>query len=274
MARFVTKSFTLRCFIAFAGSFWMGAIWASLIAGGSYEKPAEQERRRRWDLLAGYYDPSSNRREWMYRIPAKRKEIGERAKGKVLEVAAGTGRNTQYYNNEVVTHLTLSETSKAMLKKAFTKKRSDIKTDFCLMNSVKLDFPDETFDTVVQTFGICSYERPKECLEELARVVKKDGEIILLEHGRSSWDRLAKLQDKRNCRRIIRKNCFGSRDIIATINEANLEIIEVQRWYLGVWTYVIARKRRDITETTDDSSIQSLVVSSPISKPCDTQKSK
>lgn len=48
-----------------------------------------------------------------------------------------------------------------------------------------LPYADETFDTVVDTFGLCSFYDPVKALQEMARVCKRDGRILLLEHGRN-----------------------------------------------------------------------------------------
>ena len=46
-------------------------------------------------------------------------------------------------------------------------------------------FANDTFDTVVDTFGLCSFDDPVNALNEMARVCKKDGKVLLLEHGKS-----------------------------------------------------------------------------------------
>lgn len=72
------------------------------------------------------------------------------------------------------------------------------------MSNEKIGFADSTFDTIVDTFGVCSVHNPiavrnissdkdlsfintLQMLHELARVCKEDGKILLLEHGMSKW---------------------------------------------------------------------------------------
>lgn len=52
------------------------------------------------------------------------------------------------------------------------------------MDGHDLKFEDNSFDTVVDTFGLCSYNDPIKVLHEMKRVCKKDGKIILIEHGK------------------------------------------------------------------------------------------
>lgn len=60
-----------------------------------------------------------------------------------------------------------------------------VQAEFHAMDAHQLQFPDESFDAVVDTFGLCSYDRPEQALGEMLRVCKSSGEVLLLEHGRS-----------------------------------------------------------------------------------------
>jgi ubiquinone/menaquinone biosynthesis C-methylase UbiE len=57
--------------------------------------------------------------------------------------------------------------------------------DLKLMDVQQLDFPDDAFDTVITTCVFCSVPDPIKGLQEIRRVCKKDGQIIMLEHVRS-----------------------------------------------------------------------------------------
>jgi SAM-dependent methyltransferase len=118
-------------------------------------------------------------------------------------------------------------------------------------------FESESFDAVVDTFGLCSFEDPVAALREMSRVCrgkkkkKKNagagagsgdapgsGKIYLLEHGRSDWDWVSNILDKHADPHAKRWGCYWNRDILAIVREAGLEIESVARYHLGT-TYVI-----------------------------------
>ncbi|MGE5495945.1 MAG: class I SAM-dependent methyltransferase [Burkholderiales bacterium] len=114
-----------------------------------------------------------------------RELIWKQAKGKVLEVGVGTGANIKYYPEGL--DITAIDFSENMLLKA--KERASIlnkDVDLLQMDVQTLDFPDETFDTIVATCVFCSVPDPIKGLLELKRVCKNNGNILLLEHVRSS----------------------------------------------------------------------------------------
>ena len=145
----------------------------------------ERTRRaqRKWDKRAGAYDRGiaffekllfSGGREW----------VCSRARGDVLEIAAGTGRNFPFYSSDV--RLTALEFSPKMLDVAVRRARElgrDV--DLRLGDAQALEFPDETFDTVVCTLSLCSIQDDRKAVAEATRVLRPGGRLLLLEHVRS-----------------------------------------------------------------------------------------
>lgn len=98
------------------------------------------------------------------------------ASGKVLEVAAGTGRNIEFYAPEKVDKVILLDNSKGMLDEA-KRKLASLKLklppiDIHVTDATELPFPSESFDTVIDTYGLCSVEDvSKVCLNSDAHRV-------------------------------------------------------------------------------------------------------
>ncbi|CDJ56721.1 methyltransferase domain-containing protein, putative [Eimeria maxima] len=130
--------------------------------------PTEAERRHVFFTKAEHWDRDVAFQELLLGIGRMRKELARQARGDVLEVAAGTGRNFRYYDKEKVKSLTVTDFCSTMLDQAKAKKGDlgDIKVDFFLANSCKLP-KEKKYDTILQTFALCSYEDPVKTLEAL-----------------------------------------------------------------------------------------------------------
>ncbi len=110
--------------------------------------------------------------------------VCQQARGRVLEIAIGTGRNLAYYPPGV--SLTGIEQSPGMLEVA-RRRAADlaIGADLRLGDAQSLDFPDGSFDTVVCTLSLCSIPDDARAVSEARRVLRPGGRFLLLEHVRS-----------------------------------------------------------------------------------------
>ncbi|GLI64441.1 hypothetical protein VaNZ11_007711 [Volvox africanus] len=97
------------------------------------------------------------------------------------------------------------------------------------------------FDTVVDTFGLCSHEDPIQALKEMARVCKEGGKILLLEHGRSHYEWLNSKLDSSAAEHQRKWGCMWNKDILELIRQAGLQVDKVTRWHFGTSYYIIAR---------------------------------
>jgi ubiquinone/menaquinone biosynthesis C-methylase UbiE len=110
--------------------------------------------------------------------------VCSRARGKVLELACGTARNLRFYRDDV--ELTGIELSPQML--AIGRRRAQElghPADLRLGDVQKLEFPDESFDTVTCTLGFCTIPDTGAAAAEAFRVLGSGGQLLLLEHVRS-----------------------------------------------------------------------------------------
>lgn len=171
-------------------------------------------------------------------IESARIQMLKLAKGRVLEIGAGTGLNFPYYRfNDVdgVTSLTLLDISEGMLKVARTRSNQDLsRVDFKQADATTelVDlFGKNSFDTVVDSFSLCvmGNEGAKKCLQQMKSVVKskqEGGKILLLENSRANNKLLALYQDitAEQVALLGGKGCLYNQDVGLLIRESDLQI--------------------------------------------------
>jgi ubiquinone/menaquinone biosynthesis C-methylase UbiE len=145
---------------------------------------SETERIRRiFDRQAAGYDRGMARFDrWLF--AGNREWVCAKAEGEVLEIAAGTARNLPFYPDDV--SLTAVELSPEMAELGRARAAElGRELDMRIGDAQHLDLPDETFDTVVCTFGLCTIPDDAAAVREARRVLRPGGRLLLAEHVRS-----------------------------------------------------------------------------------------
>jgi ubiquinone/menaquinone biosynthesis C-methylase UbiE len=102
----------------------------------------------------------------------------------VLEIAAGTGRNLRHYPPRVrLTAIELSPEMLELARREATALGRDV--DLRVGDAQKLEFADDSFDTVVCTLALCTIPDDRAAAREVKRVLRPGGRFVLLEHVRS-----------------------------------------------------------------------------------------
>lgn len=114
-----------------------------------------------------------------------RQRAVHQASGEVLEVGVGTGKNLPYYPPSA--QVTAIDFSSGMLKYAQKRLNEVALTDCRLikMDAQNMSFSDQSFDSVLASFVLCTIPEPMQGLGEVHRVLKKGGKAIFLEHMKS-----------------------------------------------------------------------------------------
>lgn len=215
------------------------------------------QRMQQFNTIANHYDDDIRRDEQVLGIPILRRLLlFFHARGTCLEVGAGTARNLPYYrlSSNVVNRVVLSDASEQMLEQAKEKIRALPVTKRSRFATLKADaaelhelFPDNSFDTVVDTFGLCSFHDPVAVLRELSRICKPTGKILLLEHGRShTWDFVTKHLDSHAVEHAANWGCVWNRDLDKILDEASdvLEVDVLSRYHFGTTYYIVCRPKK------------------------------
>ena len=111
------------------------------------------------------------------------KHINNSKTSRVLEVGVGTGLSLPHYRSDL--EVTGIDLSPEMLEKAEDRVQNKNLThvdDLLVMDASKLDFPDNSFDTVVAMFVMTVVPDPEAVMKELQRVCAPGGEVLLVNH--------------------------------------------------------------------------------------------
>jgi ubiquinone/menaquinone biosynthesis C-methylase UbiE len=163
----------------------------------------------------------------------RRKDLLAQARGRVLELGAGTGLNIPYYP-DVVEELVLTEPSAPMIPKLERRvRRSGRDCTVVAAGAEALPFEDDSFDTVVSTLVLCTVDDPRAAIEEVSRVLRPGGRLLFLEHVRSDSKRLARWQDRLHRPwHAFAAGCHANRPTVELLRQSPLRVdaVERDRW--------------------------------------------
>ncbi|MCS4542000.1 MAG: class I SAM-dependent methyltransferase [Euryarchaeota archaeon] len=195
--------------------------------------------RARYDRISYLYDIMELPTEKLL-FSAWRKKLFQYINGgKILEIGVGTGKNLRYYpmNIEAIA----IDFSKKMLERAKRKaEKGNIKVDLKEMDAQKLEFRDNSFNTVFATFVYCSVPDPIKGLQEIRRVCKPDGKVILLEHVRPR-SFIGRVFDLLNPLIVRMTGVNINRNTVENAKKAGLEVIREENLFLDIVKFIIVR---------------------------------
>ena len=126
---------------------------------------------------------------------SRRRALLGNARGRVVEIGAGTGLNVALYPDEIA-ELVLTEPDASMRKKLTRSlQRNGRAARIVDASAERLPFADASVDTVVSTLVLCTVPDPERTLGEIARVLRPGGQLLFLEHVRANSRFLAACQD-------------------------------------------------------------------------------
>lgn len=202
---------------------------------------AETDRVRRiWDKTAPKFDKRISFWE-RHLFKDGREWVCSQARGDVLEVAVGTGRNLAHYPESI--RLTGIELSPAMLEIALERARTvAIDADLRLGDAHHLEFPDASFDSVVCTLSLCSIPDDARAVSEIRRVLRPGGRFLLLEHVRSPSRMVRIFQWLFERVTVPLEGDHQLREPLRHLKAQGFEIEKLERYGLGIVERVAAIK--------------------------------
>ncbi|NWN90616.1 class I SAM-dependent methyltransferase [Marinobacter adhaerens] len=163
-----------------------------------------------------------------------RRQLVPRARGRVLEVGMGSGINLALYNPEAVELVYGLEPSEGMRRKAqHNLSYSPVPVEWLGLPGETIPLEDESVDTVLLTFTLCTIPDWHTALEEMKRVLKPGGELLFLEHGESPDNTVRKWQNRINPGwKKIAGGCNLNRNIASLISQAGFELETLETFYM------------------------------------------
>jgi SAM-dependent methyltransferase len=213
-------------------------------------------------LFASFYDRALKASEENGLGEMRRALLAE-ARGRVVEIGAGTGVNLDLYGPGIE-DLTLVEPDPHMganlrgrlaeregraAPTAAARSASDPPTPnrfgppptrLVAAPAEAIPFPDDTFDTAVATLVLCTVPDPVAAIAELARVLKSGGKLLFIEHVRADDPRSARWQDRlEKPWRFMADGCYCNRDTEATLGASAFRIESVDHGALPKATPIV-----------------------------------
>jgi ubiquinone/menaquinone biosynthesis C-methylase UbiE len=204
------------------------------------EKMPVSELQIAYDEIADQYEKKTWFDQHILGVARQRKRLMSQAHGKVLDVACGTGLNFPMFPATV--GITAIDLSPRMLEIAQQKAVAlNLNVQIKIMDAQQLEFPDGSFDTVTSTLSTCTFPDPMQALQEMKRVCRTDGLILLLEHGHSSLPWLANYQDRHVLQHYRQSaGCRWNQDPIDLVKAAGFKILNSNRFGLGMFHTIVA----------------------------------
>mgnify|MGYP001441388372 FL=1 len=167
-------------------------------------------------------------------INYQRDKIVPLAKGIVLDIGIGSGLNIPFYNKSNINHLYGLDPSEELLKIAEPlAKKNELEIEFLQCGAEAIPLPDQSIDTVLITYTMCTIPNIKLSNSEIMRVLKPEGQLLFCEHGLAPDKNIAKWQRRINpIWSKIAGGCNLNRDIPKLITSSGFKISNMEEMYL------------------------------------------
>lgn len=170
----------------------------------------------------------------MGQVMKLRSQVVPSARGTVLEVGMGSAINLEFYDPQRVDLVYGLEPSDGMRRKAQDNlRRATVKVEWLDLPGEEIPLEDNSVDTVLLTFTLCTIPDWNTALQQMKRVLKPGGELLFLEHGESDQPGVKKWQHRITpAWKKVAGGCHLNRHIADLIREAGFEIRELENLYI------------------------------------------
>ncbi|MDE0037610.1 MAG: class I SAM-dependent methyltransferase [Gammaproteobacteria bacterium] len=167
-------------------------------------------------------------------ISRQREKVVPQAEGRILEVGMGSGLNIPFYAVEKVELVWGLEPSAGMREKARARvEAAPFELRMLDLPGEEIPLPDNSADTVVLTYTLCTIPGWKAALEQMRRVLKPGGKLLFSEHGSAPDDSVRRWQNRIDpIWTRLAGGCHLNRDIPKLLGEGGFNIGRLETMYL------------------------------------------
>lgn len=167
-------------------------------------------------------------------IARQREKVVPQAEGRILEVGMGSGLNIPFYAVEKVELVWGLEPSAGMLEKARPRvEAAPFEVRWLDLPGEEIPLDDDSADTVVMTYTLCTIPGWRAALRQMRRVLKPGGKLLFSEHGRAPDDGVRRWQDRIDpLWTRLAGGCHLNRDIPSLLGEGGFNIGQLETMYL------------------------------------------
>jgi ubiquinone/menaquinone biosynthesis C-methylase UbiE len=164
----------------------------------------------------------------------QREKIVPLAEGDVLEIGFGSGLNLPFYDPQKVRKIWGLEPSAGMRRKARpTVDASNLDVEFIDLPGEEIPLEEDSVDTVLVTYTLCTIPDAIAALEGMRRVLKPGGRLLYCEHGVAPDENVRRWQDRLNPTwSQFTGGCNMNRDILDLITKSGFEITNDEQMYI------------------------------------------
>jgi ubiquinone/menaquinone biosynthesis C-methylase UbiE len=181
-----------------------------------------------------------------------------RATGVVLEIGAGSGLNIPIYGDGVRKLYALDPSAELFRMARPRAERATFPVEFLQSLAEAIPLGDGSVDTVVTTWTLCTIHHVLAALREMQRVLRLDGRLIFIEHGRSTDPGVLRWQDRLTpLWRKVSGGCHLNRPIDQLLAQGGFQVSEMERGYMAgprIGTYLFRGIARPVGSSTLSTS--------------------
>jgi ubiquinone/menaquinone biosynthesis C-methylase UbiE len=161
-----------------------------------------------------------------------RRAVVAAAHGRVLEIGVGSGLNFPLYGKQVELVYGIDPSPRLLAIAQRRAQASGVPVQLVQGSATEIPLADDSIDSVVMTWTLCSIPDPLTALREIRRVLKPDGNLCFVEHGLSPDPGIERWQHRITpAWRRVAGGCHLDRKIDELVRLAGFDLTNLQVEY-------------------------------------------